>query len=137
MQVWGQTVDYCIRGENIEGEKIELHVYDNDGASGDDFAYSNTENNLTITGKINDKYAFHKIKLSDSIKDRTTNITSDEVKLYAKAKLIGSNSSLTDVTEKKDTQKHHKVNNEEEVYRAIIGDKNGRARHNPVDSLSV
>ncbi|WP_185147012.1 peptidoglycan-binding domain-containing protein, partial [Chryseobacterium echinoideorum] len=64
---------------------------------------------------------------------RTTNIASDEVKLYAKAKLIGFNTSLTDVTEKKDTQKHLTVNNEEEVYRAIIGDKDGRARHNPVD----
>ncbi|WP_144283902.1 hypothetical protein [Chryseobacterium echinoideorum] len=55
------------------------------------------------------------------------------MKLYAKAKLIGFNTSLTDVTEKKDTQKHLTVNNEEEVYRAIIGDKDGRARHNPVD----
>ncbi|WP_144283276.1 PAAR-like protein [Chryseobacterium echinoideorum] len=131
---WGQTVDYCIKGENIEGEKIELHIYDDDNPpNDDDFAYSNIENNLQITGKANDSYAYHRIELSDKIKERTTNIASDEVKLYAKAKLIGFNTSLTDVTEKKDTQKHLTVNNEEEVYRAIIGDKDGRARHNPVD----
>jgi len=131
---WGQSVDYCIKGENIEGEKIELHIYDKDTSSGDDFAYSNTENNKTIIGSSDKGYAYHRIELSNKIKERTTNFTSDEVKLYAQAKLIGfDKASLTDVTEKKDTQKHLTVNNEEEVYRAIIGDKDGRLRHNPVD----
>ncbi|MCX8523670.1 DUF4280 domain-containing protein [Chryseobacterium formosus] len=127
---WGQTVDYCIKGENIEGEKIELHIYDNDGASGNDFAYSNAN----IIGLNNNQVTYHRIKLDESIKEKTTNIITDEVKLFAKAKLIGfQNVALADVQEKKGTEKNLTVNNKEEVYRAIIGDQNGRARHNPVD----
>ena len=33
---WEQKVDYCIRGENIEGEQIELHIYDDDTPPNDD-----------------------------------------------------------------------------------------------------
>ena len=132
---WGQTVDYCITGENIEGEQIELHIYDDDNPPNeDDFAYSNTENKKDILGSKNGGYTYHRVELNDTIKDRTTNITSEEVKLYAKARLLGFEKvSLSDVKEKKDTQKHLTVNNEEEVYRAIIGDKNGRLRHDKVD----
>ncbi|MDF2934135.1 MAG: hypothetical protein K0R36_3466 [Chryseobacterium sp.] len=66
---WGQTIDYCIKGENIE-----LHIYDDDNPPNeDDFAYSNTENKKDILGSKNGGYTYHRIELSDTINDRTTN----------------------------------------------------------------
>lgn len=131
---WGQKVDFCVKGQNIDGEDIELAIYDSDNMSGDDFGYSNTENKLKITGKNDQTYASHRIELVKKIKDRTTNTISSEAQLYGKARLLGfENSTLKDVTPLEKTSKHLIVNNGKSVYRAIIGDQNGRARHNPVD----
>jgi hypothetical protein len=131
---WGQKVDFCVKGENIEGEEIELAIYDSDNISGDDLGYSNTENKLKITGKNDKTYASHRIELTKKVKDRTANDLSSEVKLYGKAKLLGfENSTLKDITPMEKTSKYLTVNNEKTVYRAIIGEQNGRARHMPVD----
>lgn len=131
---WGQKVDFCVKGENIEGEEIELAIYDSDNVSGDDLGYSNTENKLKITGKNDKTYASHRIELSPKMKTRTTNSLSSEVKLYGKARLLGFEKSvLVDITPLEKTSKYLTVNDDKTVYRAIIGDQNGRARHNPVD----
>ncbi|SDJ21020.1 PAAR-like protein [Chryseobacterium jejuense] len=131
---WGQKVDFCVKGENIEGEEIELAIYDSDDMTGDDFGYSNTENKLKITGKDDKTFASHRIELSPKMKTRTTNSLSSEVKLYGKAKLLGFEKSiLKDITPLEKTSKYLSVNDKKSVYRAIIGEQNGRARHNPVD----
>jgi len=131
---WGQKVDFCVKGENIEGEEIELAIYDSDNVSGDDLGYSNTENKLKITGKNDKTYASHRIEFTKKVKDRTANDLSSEVKLYGKAKLLGfENSPLKDITPVEKTSKYLTVNNEKTVYRAIIGEQNGRARQMPVD----
>lgn len=131
---WGQKVDFCVKGENIEGEEIELAIYDSDNVSGDDLGYSNTENKIKITGKNDKTYASHRIELSPKMKTRTTNSLSSEAKLYGKARLLGFEKSvLVDITPLEKTSKYLTVNDDKTVYRAIIGDQNGRARHNPVD----
>lgn len=131
---WGQKVDFCVKGENIEGEEIELAIYDSDNVSGDDLGYSNTEKKVKITGKNDKTYASHRIELSPEMNTRTTNSLSSEVKLYGKARLLGFEKSiLTDITPLEKTSKYLTVNDDKTVYRAIIGDQNGRARHNPVD----
>lgn len=131
---WGQKVDFCVKGENIEGEEIELAIYDSDDMTDDDFGYSNTENKLKITGKDDKTFASHRIELSPKMKTRTTNSLSSEVKLYGKARLLGFEKSiLKDITPLEKTSKYLSVNDKKSVYRAIIGEQNGRARHNPVD----
>ncbi|MFC6269789.1 hypothetical protein [Frigoriflavimonas asaccharolytica] len=128
---WGQKVDFCLQGENLEGEEIELHIYDDDTKpfDDDDFGYSGK-----MIGSKDKNYASKRIDLNPAIADKTTNYLSSEVKLYGKAKLVGfENSELKDITPLEKTSKYLTVNNKEEVYRAIIGDKDGRHRHNPVD----
>ena len=131
---WGQKVDFCLKGENIEGEEIELAIYDSDNLSGDDLGYTNTENKITIKGGNDKTYASHHIELTKKIKERTTNSLSSEVKLYGKARLLGFEQNvLRDITPLEKTSKYLTVNDDRIAYRAIIGDQNGRAKHNPVD----
>lgn len=53
-----------MKGENIEGEEIELAIYDSDNLSGDDLGYTNTENKITIKGGNDKTYASHHIELT-------------------------------------------------------------------------
>ena len=88
-----------MKGENIEGEEIELAIYDSDNLSGDDLGYTNTENKITIKGGNDKTYASHHIELTKKIKERTTNSLSSEVKLYGKARLLGFEQNvLRDIT---------------------------------------
>lgn len=127
---WGQKVDYCIKGENIEGEDIEFAIFDKDTATKDD----DSNYRHIVKGAKNGNYASHRIDLSPEINKETTNAFTQEVKLFGKARLVGFDKSvLQDITPLENTSKHLTVNNDKKVYRAIIGDANGRARHNPVD----
>lgn len=127
---WGQKVDYCIKGENIEGEDIEFAIFDKDTATKDD----DSNYRHTLKGSKNGNYASHRIELAPEINKETTNAFTQEVKLFGKARLVGFDKSvLQDITPLENTSKHLTVNNDKNVYRAIIGDANGRARHNPVD----
>lgn len=72
--------------------------------------------------------------LNLAISEKTTNFVSSKVKLNGKAKLIGfENSGPKDITLLEKKSKYLTVNNRELVYRSIIGDNDGRQRHNPVD----
>lgn len=59
-----------MKGENIEGEEIELAIYDSDNLSGDDLGYTNTENKITIKGGNDKTYASHHIELTKKIKEK-------------------------------------------------------------------